>query len=65
MIRDFKLFEKFELELIKKGKADYRKNLQIVEEMLKELHAFGIFPPSDPLAGIEVDIKIAMAVNHV
>ena len=51
--------------LVKRNPADHRANIRLFEAMFAEAKALGIFPPKDPLAGIEVDIRIAKAVNSV
>ncbi len=58
-------FQAFERERIKKEKLDVQRNFRIVEALYEEAAAPGIFPLKNPLEGIEVDIRIAAAVNHV
>jgi len=65
MIKNKATFRKFEEEIIQKEKVDILKNFRLVEDMYKEAVFLGAFPPRNPLSGIEVDIKIAMAVNSV
>ncbi len=65
MIKNQKKIEAFERELAKKQKADFRANLGLVEAMHAEAVALGIFPLKDPLSGIDVDVRIAKAVNSV
>jgi hypothetical protein len=65
MIKNGTKVRSFERGFIKRNKADIRVNLGLVEAMLAEATALGIFPLKDPLAGIDVDIKIAKAVNSV
>jgi len=65
MIKNADQFRSFEWELVKAGKADFQTNLRLFEAMFAEATALGIFPLKDPLAGIEVDIRIAKAVNSV
>lgn len=65
MIKDKKLLEQFEKNLQRKEKADYLRNLQILEYMLEEAIYLKVFPPKDPLEGIEVDIRIASIINSV
>lgn len=43
--------------------ADFKKNLQIVDAMYQFARSLGVFPPKDPLDGIEADIRIAKALN--
>ena len=63
MIRDRRAYREFEIALLKKEKADYRKNRRIFNAMVKEAMALNAFPRRDPLEGIETDIKLAKAVN--
>jgi hypothetical protein len=58
-------FQKFEKELLKNEGVDIKKNFQIMSALYKEAVALGVFPPKDPLEGIEVKIKIAAVVNSV
>jgi hypothetical protein len=63
MVKNPKLLEKFERELLKKEKLSYIENLKIFDSLLKEAIALGILPLKNPLDGIEVDIKIAKILN--
>jgi hypothetical protein len=65
LIRRDRVLDQFELRILKKEKADYRKNLALVEAMFEEARRFGVFPSCDPLEGIDVDIRIARAINYV
>jgi len=65
MIKNPEYIESFEKKLIKNSKVDIEKNFQIVESLYKEAVELGIFPPKDPLEGIETKIKIAKAINSV
>jgi transcriptional regulator with XRE-family HTH domain len=56
---------KFELDFLKKEKVDIVKNFHMVEALYKEAVTFGIIPLKNPLDGIEVDLRIAKAVNSV
>ncbi len=63
MVKNYKLLEQFEREQIRKTKPDFFYNLKIVESLLQEAQMLGVFPPQDPLEGIDVDIRIAKALN--
>lgn len=65
MVKNRKRLEKFEKDLVSRTAVNPKENLKIVEALLREARALGAFPPKDPLEGIEVDIKIARAVNCV
>jgi hypothetical protein len=57
--------ERFELDFLKKDKIDHARNLAIMDAMWREAVALKVFPPVDPLEGIDVDMKIAKVVNSV
>ena len=63
MIKDAKYFEEWENQLIAAEPPDYQRNLRIFEAMLEEARLLGVWPPRDPLEGIEVDIRIARILN--
>ncbi|MCK4241113.1 MAG: hypothetical protein KAX30_05780 [Candidatus Atribacteria bacterium] len=65
MIKNRKIVQKFEEELIKKEKVNLIKNLQIIDAMYKEARALGVIPMKYPLNGWDIDAKIAMVVNYV
>ena len=65
MVKNHKRLEKFEKDLVRRTTVNPKENLKIVEALFREARALGAFPPKDPLEGIEVDIKIAKAVNCV
>jgi len=65
MIKNSKIVQKFEEELIKKEKVNLTKNFQIMDAMYKEARALGVIPMKDPLDGWDIDAKIAMVVNYV
>jgi hypothetical protein len=58
-------FQQFEMEFLRKEKLDVARNFQIVEALYQEAVSLGIIPLKNPLDGLEVDIKIARAVNCV
>ena len=55
----------FERDFLRKEKVDFKRNLQIADGLYREAVTLGIIPLNDPLEGIEVDLKIAKAVNRV
>jgi hypothetical protein len=65
MIQDASKLDRFEKEFLRTQKPDLVKNFKIVEALYDEAVALGAIPLKDPLEGIEVDIKIAKAVNSV
>ncbi len=56
---------KFELNLLRKEKVDYGRNVRIVDALYNEALALGALPMRNPLDGIEVDLRIAKVVNSV
>lgn len=65
MIKNARQFRRFEKKLIQRETVDIARNIRLFEEMYKEAVSLGRFCPQDALAGIEVDIEIAAAVNRV
>lgn len=65
MIQNPKTLRTFEREQIARTAPDPEANFRIAEALYDEAVAMGIFPPADPLEGIDVDIRIARAVNLV
>ena len=65
MLKNRKLLEKFEMELIKKEKIDIEKKFRIFEELLKFAKEIKRFSQDDWKKDIENDIKYARAINAV
>lgn len=65
MIKNIKIVQRFEEELIKKEKLNLTKNFQIMDAMYREARALGVIPMKEPLSGWRIDAKIAMVVNYV
>jgi len=65
MISNSKKFRQFEKRYLKNQKTDIFENFRIVEALLAEARALGVFPLKNPLEGLEVDLKIARVVNNV
>lgn len=61
--RDADRIEAFEKEQMREADTGYFENLRLFESMFREARALGVFPLSDPLEGIEVDVRIAKAVK--
>jgi hypothetical protein len=43
--------------------ADFQRNLRLVQAMYDLARTLGVFPPEDPLAGLETDIRVARILN--
>jgi len=65
LIKDAKYFEEWERTFIASEPPDYERNLKWFESMIEHARALGAWPPSDPLEGIEVKIKVARIVNGI
>jgi hypothetical protein len=64
MIKNSASLKKFEDEFIKtSGPLAFNKAIRLFTAMWKEAVTLGVFPPKDPLEGIEVDINIAKILN--
>jgi len=63
MIRDAGALQRFEDSVIRGRKLSHPQALRLFEAMWQEGVALGVLPPKDPLEGIDVDIKIARALN--
>lgn len=63
MITNPDLVQAFEHNLIRQTPANYLANLRIVEALYKEARMLHVWPPANPLAGIETDLRLARALN--
>jgi hypothetical protein len=63
MITNAGLFQDFERDLCRRTPANYQANLRIVEALYEEARLLNVWPPADPLAGIEADLRLARALN--
>jgi hypothetical protein len=65
MIKNARLVRKFERELIRTEKPNLRRGLKIAEALREEAVSLRPSRAADPLAGIEIKIRIAKAINYV
>ena len=63
MKRRTTLWNNFEKKQIQASKGTYHEHLEIFEALYREAVYFGVFPPENPLEGIEVDIHLAAVLN--
>jgi hypothetical protein len=64
MIKNPEILRKFESQLISdQGDIPYEQFRKLFAAMWKEGVTLGVLPPADPLAGIEVDIRMARILN--
>lgn len=57
------MVDEFEREQIRRRPPNYRESLAIFEGLYEEARLLGVLPPSDPLEGIETDVRLARALN--
>ncbi|OFW41575.1 MAG: hypothetical protein A3J28_11695 [Acidobacteria bacterium RIFCSPLOWO2_12_FULL_60_22] len=65
MIKDVALWEAWELEYLRNEPVDFARNLALLDAMYEWARSLGVFPPADPLEGLEVKIQMARVLNHV
>jgi hypothetical protein len=64
MIKDAEILGKFERNFISsQGRLPYEQSRKLFAAMWKEGVTIGVLPPVDPLAGVEVDIRMARILN--
>jgi len=63
MVKNAFKLNRFQEELIKKENFSYKKALLIFEAMFKEAITLGAINSGNILEGLEIDIKIARAIN--
>lgn len=63
MITNPALVEAFEHAQARQATPGFLHNLRLVDALHQEARTLGIFPLKDPLDGIEVDIRLAKALN--
>jgi hypothetical protein len=63
--RDWQHFREFEKRLARGSRPDVALNFRLANAMYDEARRLGIFPLKDPLEGLDVDIRVARAVNFV
>jgi hypothetical protein len=64
MIKNPEILKKFENQFISgRGSISYARSRELFTAMWQEGVTLGVLPPADPLAGIEVDIRMARILN--
>ncbi|HPD21081.1 MAG: hypothetical protein QM299_11965 [Pseudomonadota bacterium] len=64
MVRRPDLLKKFEDDLAREeGRVPHARAMEIFSSLWHEGRALGVLPGEDPLAGIEVDIRLARVLN--
>ena len=64
MIRNSEILKQLEENFIKnEGSLTFIQSLKLYEALWREAESLGIFPPEEPLEGIEKDIRLAKILN--
>jgi hypothetical protein len=63
VIQNPRLVESFERDLIRRTPVSYSRNVEIVEALCQEARLLGLWPPADPLDGIDTDVRLARILN--
>ena len=63
MIKDVKLWSAWEAEGPLREPPDFQRNLRLLEGMYELARSLRVFPPAEPLAGLETDIHMARVIN--
>lgn len=63
MIKDVSLWRAWEAAGPLREPPDFSRNLRLLEAMYDLARTLGAFPPADPLAGLETDIRMARILN--
>ncbi len=63
MVQNPQILDAFEKALARQETPEYARNLRLFEALYKEACTMGVFPLKEPLEGIEVDIRVARALN--
>ena len=64
MIKNAKLLKDFEDRVVRdEGRLDFERAMRLFSGMWDEGLVLHVLPPGEPLEGIEVDIRIAKALN--
>lgn len=63
MYEDTVKLREFRADQIRRRRASYHENARLLEGLYLEARSLGALPPSDPLEGIEIDVRLAKALN--
>jgi hypothetical protein len=64
MVKDTEILRKYQNSFISgRGRLSYSQSRELFSGMWEEAVTLGVFPPVDPMAGIDVDIRIARILN--
>jgi hypothetical protein len=65
MIKNPKKLREFEQNLIIENKTSINEKFRLMDALFEEARALRIFPLTDPLEGLDTDIKVAKVINSV
>ena len=65
MVKNTSKLRAFEDNFKRGNKPDLLQNLRLIDQLYQEAKALSVFPPQDPLSGLDTDIKIARVINSV
>ncbi|MBN1273959.1 MAG: hypothetical protein JXB26_16975 [Candidatus Aminicenantes bacterium] len=65
MVKNVSKLKKMEDDYTRRTKPDLNKNFKLLDALYEEARALSVFPLKDPLEGLDVDIRIAKAINSV
>ena len=63
VIRNPELVREFEREQMRASPPNHEESLRIFEALWEHARNLGVLPLKDPLEGIEVDVRLAEALN--
>jgi hypothetical protein len=63
MIKDRIFWQAWEDQTVFSQPPDFQRNLRLLDAMYEHARSLGHFAPSDPLASLEVKIRLARALN--
>ncbi len=63
MIKDKAFWLNWEAKTILSQPLDYYQNLRLLEGMYEHARNLGVYPPTDPLEGLESIIRVAKVLN--
>ena len=62
---DYARLDALDRRLARERPVDHARNLRVVEALRQEAVALGVWPPADPLAGVEADVRRARILNRL
>jgi len=65
MVKHCSRLREFEDNYIRRNKPDVPFNLQLLDSLYREAKALSVFPLTEPLSGLDIDIRIAKVINSV